>query len=76
MSLVAAQAVIFPRSGALVAVFVTGVALAVPVGVLTRGALVGGCHTASVGVQSLVLPAAGAGMRPRAGEAGAVTVWR
>lgn len=56
---VAAEALAVVWAGALMAVFVTQVARAVPVTVVVRGAA-GGCGTASMHIRSQALSAAGA----------------
>lgn len=77
MSLVAAQALRFARTRAPVAVFVTRMAFAVLVGVLTRRAGAAQRHAMAAALQPSVVPAAGAGAGVGAGarEARRIAVW-
>lgn len=77
MFLVAAQALRFARTCASVAVFVTRMAFAILVGVLTRRAHAAQWHAMAATLQPLVVPAAGAraGVGPRAREARWIAVW-
>lgn len=76
MSLVAAQALRFSRTCAPVAGFVTRMAFALLVGVLTKRARAAQGHAMAASLQPSVVPAAGAGagVGARAREAGRIAV--
>lgn len=78
MSLAAAQAVGFSRTGTPVAVFVTWMTFPILVCVLVSQAFVDWWYTMAVTIKYLTLCAAGAGasVGPKAGKARRVTVWK